>query len=35
MADLGWIIFEALIVIIAIGMYGYSLVEKVNEVEEW
>jgi hypothetical protein len=34
MANFGWIILEAIIVIVAIGMYGYSLVEKVNEVDE-
>ena len=34
MAEFGWIILEAIIVIVAIGMYGYSLVEKVNEVED-
>jgi len=35
MSEFGWILVEVIIAILAIGMYGYSLVEKLEDVEEY
>jgi hypothetical protein len=34
MEELMWIFIEVIIVIVAIGMFGYSLVEKMEDVEQ-
>lgn len=35
MSEFGWILVEVVIAILAIGMYGYSIVEKMEDVEEY
>ena len=35
MSEFGWILVEVVIAILALGMYGYSIVEKMEDVEEY
>ena len=35
MSEFGWILIEVVIVLVAIGMFGYSVVEKTEDVEEY
>lgn len=35
MSEFGWILVEVVIVILGLGMYGYSIVEKMEDVEEY
>ncbi len=35
MAEFVWILIEVVLAILAIGMYGYSIVEKMEDVEEY
>ena len=35
MSEFGWIIVEVIIAILALGMYGYSIVEKTEDVEDY
>jgi hypothetical protein len=34
MSAFGWILVEIVIVVLMIGMYGYSIVEKIEDVAE-
>jgi hypothetical protein len=35
MSGFGWILVEIVLAILALGMYGYSIVEKMEDVEEY
>lgn len=35
MSEFGWILVEVVIAILALGMYGYSSVEKMEHVKEY